>query len=126
IAQHPTSFPPIVFNITDGEATDGDPTNAADLVKNLTTNDGNILLFNVHVSSTQAAPVQFPDNETGLPDNFARLLFRISSPLPGYMRAFALQDGLAASDGARGFLFNADPVAVIQFLDIGTRPSNLR
>jgi hypothetical protein len=126
IAQHPTSFPPIVFNITDGEATDGDPTNAANLVKNLTTNDGNVLLFNVHVSSTDAAEILFPDSEAGLPDNFAKLLFGISSLLPGYMRTFALQEGLAASSGARGFVFNAHPVAVIQFLDIGTRPSNLR
>jgi hypothetical protein len=30
------------------------------------------------------------------------------------------------TDGARGFVFNADIVAVIRFLDIGTRPSNLR
>ena len=126
ITQHPTSFPPIVFNITDGEATDGDPTNAANLVQNLTTNDGNVLLFNVHVSSTQAAQILFPDSETGLPDNFAKLLFRISSPLPGYMRTFALQEGLPASDGARGFVFNAEPVVVIQFLRIGTQPSNLR
>lgn len=126
IAQHSTSFPPIVFNITDGEVTDGDPTNAVNLVKNLSTNDGNVLLFNVHVSSTHAAPILFPDSETGLPDNFAKLLFRISTLLPGYMRTFALQEGLAASDGARGFVFNATPVAVIQFLKIGTTPSNLR
>jgi hypothetical protein len=126
IAQHPANFPPIVFNITDGEATDGDPTPAASLIRNLTTNDGNVLLFNVHVSSTQAAPILFPATEAGLPDNYATLLFRLSSTLPGYMRTFAQQDGLVASDGARGFVFNADPVAVIQFLDIGTRPSNLR
>lgn len=126
IAQHPTSFPPIVFNITDGEATDGDPTNAANLVQNLSTNDGHVLLFNVHVSSTHAAQIQFPDSAAGLPDNFAKLLFHISSPLPGYMRTFALQEGLPASDGARGFVFNAEPVVVIQFLKIGTQPSNLR
>lgn len=125
-AQHPTSFPPIVFNITDGEATDGDPTNAVNLVKSLSTNDGNVLLFNVHLSSIHTARIVFPDSETGLPDNFAKLLFRISSLLPGYMRTLALQEGLPASDGARGFVFNADPVAVIQFLTIGTTPHNLR
>src|SRR5205085_392090 len=27
--KHPRSFPPVVFNITDGEATDGDPSAAA-------------------------------------------------------------------------------------------------
>ena len=33
---------------------------------------------------------------------------------------------LAVGATARGFVFNADIVAVIRFLDIGTRPSNLR
>src|SRR5437868_7432566 len=35
LAQHPTCFPPIVINITDGESTDGDPTNGANAIKNL-------------------------------------------------------------------------------------------
>jgi hypothetical protein len=30
------------------------------------------------------------------------------------------------SDGARGYIFNGDMVLVIQALDMGTRPSNLR
>jgi hypothetical protein len=51
IQQHSASFPPIVINITDGEATDGDPTPSAESVKQLATNDGNVLLFNIHVSS---------------------------------------------------------------------------
>ena len=33
LGQHAASFPPIVINITDGEATDGDPAGAAELVK---------------------------------------------------------------------------------------------
>ena len=42
------------------------------------------------------------------------------------MRSIAAQEGYPVGDGARGFVFNADIVAVIRFLDIGTRPSNLR
>ena len=34
--------------------------------------------------------------------------------------------GMPADEGSRGFVFNAQPVQVIQFLDIGTRPANLR
>ena len=126
IAQHSTSFPPIVFNFTDGESTDGNPTNAANTIQNLTTSDGNALLFNVHLSSTDAAPILFPDSEAGLPDDYAKLLFRISSTLPDAMRNLARQADFTVSDGTRGFVFNADPVAVIRFLEIGTQPSNLR
>jgi len=126
LAQHPDCFPPIVINITDGESTDGDPTEAATAIKGLSSSDGNVLLFNAHVSSSRATPVEFPDNESGLADQYAQLLFRISSTLPDYMRSIAQQEGFAVSDGTRGFVFNAGIVSVIRFLDIGTRPSNLR
>jgi hypothetical protein len=126
IVQHQSSFPPIVINVTDGESTDGEPGEAAEAVTNLATDDGNVLLFNLHLSSNTAAAIQFPDSEVGLPDKYAKLLFAMSSDLPPYMRTAARDDGLAISDGAKGFVFNADMISVIRFLDIGTRPSNLR
>ncbi|MHC1743965.1 MAG: VWA domain-containing protein [Syntrophobacteraceae bacterium] len=126
LTDHPECFPPIVINITDGEATDGDPSIPAQALKQLSSNDGDVLLFNLHVSSQRATPIEFPDSETGLVDDFARLLFRMSSHLPDYMRSIAQQEGFTVSDGTRGFAFNADIVSVIRFLDIGTRPSNLR
>lgn len=126
IAEHPTSFPPIVINITDGESTDGDPSPKAQMLKSLGTNDGNILLFNLHLSSTSASAVEFPDNDANLADQYAQLLFQMSSVLPDYMRQIAQQEGFVVSDNTHGFVFNADIVSVIRFLDIGTRPSNLR
>jgi uncharacterized protein YegL len=126
LAQHPDSFPPIVINITDGEATDGDPSGPAQALQQLASTDGNVLLFNLHLSSQRAASIEFADSEQELPDEYARLLFRMSSVLPEYMRNIAEQEGFRASEETRGFVFNADIVAVIRFLDIGTRPSNLR
>jgi len=126
LAQHPDSFPPIVINISDGEATDGDPSTAADALRSLSTGDGNVLLFNVHLSAKGAKPIEFPDNANLLPDEHARLMFDLSSPLTPYMRTVAQQEGFAATEGSRGFVFNADMISVIKFLDIGTRPSNLR
>ncbi len=126
ISQYPSCFPPIVINITDGEATDGDPTNVARAVREMKSDDGNVLLFNLHVSSQTGAPVLYPDSAEGLADDYARLLFEMSSVLPDYMRSFALQEGHTVSPRARGFAFNGDIVSVITFLDIGTRPSNLR
>lgn len=126
LADHPAGFPPIVINITDGESTDGDPTAAAKEIQDLGTDDGNVLLFNVHLSSQKATPIEFPDADANLPDKYAKLLFSISSELPPYMREIAQQEGYPVSAGTRGFVFNADIVSVIRFLDIGTRPSNLR
>jgi hypothetical protein len=126
VLQHPNCFPPILINITDGEATDGDPTGAAEEIRRLRSNDGEILLFNLHVSSQRGAQIEYPNSDGGLPDTFARQLFRMSSPLPEYMLNIAKREGMNVSEGSRGFVFNADMVAVIKFLDIGTRPSAFR
>ncbi|MCL4488608.1 MAG: VWA domain-containing protein [Chloroflexi bacterium] len=126
VSQNTSSFPPTVIHITDGESDDGDPPSAAEGVRSLATDDGNVFLFNVHLSSQKAAPIEFPDTEVGLPDQYARLLFRISSLLPDHIREAASQAGIPVSDGTRGFSFNADMVAFINFLNIGTRPGNLR
>jgi hypothetical protein len=126
LAKHTECFPPIVINITDGESTDGDPSSAANAMKSLSVNDGPVLLFNVHISSQSTTPIEFPNSDLELPDQYAQLLFQNSSLLPDYMRGIAQQEEIPVTDGARGFVFNGDMVSVIRFLDIGTRPSNLR
>jgi hypothetical protein len=126
LGKHPNCFPPIVINISDGEPTDGDPLQTAYDLMNLTSSDGSVLLFNLHISSSNHRPIEFPDSEGGLPDTHAKLLFNMSSPLPEYMRNMVSQEGVAVSYNTRGFVFNADLISVIRFLDIGTRPSNLR
>jgi hypothetical protein len=126
VSEHAKGFPPIVINITDGEATDGDPRPQAQSLCSLGSDDGAVLLFNIHLSSTAGAPVELAARPDGLPDAFAKQLFEMSSPLTPFMIGRAKELGMPAEDGARGFVFNAQPVQVIQFLDIGTRPANLR
>jgi hypothetical protein len=126
VDQHPACFPPVVINLTDGESTDGDPGAAAAAVRAVASSDGETLLFNLHISSNRASPITFPADDTGLPDQYARLLFSMSSPLPPHLLVAARQEGYTVGDGARGFAFNADLVETIKFLDIGTRPANLR
>jgi hypothetical protein len=70
--------------------------------------------------------VLFADAEEGLPDQFAKLLYSMSSVLPEGIRDGAQREGFPVSENSRGFAFNADLVELIRFLDIGTRPSNLR
>ena len=126
VTEQPTSFPPIVINITDGQATDGDPAATANALKDLKTEDGQVLLFNIHVSSRPASPIEFPSDEARLPDDYAKHLFRMSSPLPEYMKTIAREEGIPVGDSPRGFVFNGDMVSVIRFLDIGTRATSLR
>ncbi len=126
VAQNPDSYPPIVIHVSDGESSDGDPLPIAQQVMGLQTSDGNVLVFNVHLSELETTPVQFPDSEDELPDDFAVRLFRMSSVLPESCRALAASMDLAISEEARGFVFNANITALVQFLDIGTRgPSNI-
>jgi len=126
LRQHPDCYPPVVVNITDGESTDGDPNGPATGLRQLRSTDGEVLLLNVHLSSSRAAPIEYPDTDATLPDQFAKLLFNMSSLLPPGMRTAAQQEGIKTSEAMRGFVFNADMVSVIKFLNIGTRASNLR
>lgn len=126
LTNHPNCFPPVVINITDGESTDGDPAADGASVRSLASSDGGILLFNLHVSSQQGATIVFPSSDVGLPDQYAKLLFEMSSSLTPFMVSEARKLGFNVSEGARGFVFKSDLVSAIQFLDIGTKPANLR
>ena len=123
----PNCFPPIVIHITDGEATDGDPTERIRNLTELTSSDGNVMLFNIHLSANpDATPVSFPSSPDELPDEYAQMLFETATPLTTTMRALAREHGFRPGDGARSFVLNADMVLLVQAIDIGTRPSNLR
>ena len=126
VRAHPDAFPPVVMNFTDGEPTDGDPTPIANSIQQLTTRDGNVLVLNLHISSNRAAAITFPDSEAALPDNQARVLFRMSSVLPEFMHGPAADYGYSLKPQSRGFVFNAQIEQIIGFLNIGTRANNLR
>jgi uncharacterized protein YegL len=121
VSEHPKCFPPIIINITDGKPSDGDPRPNAALLRSVASQDGNALLFNIHISASGEKPILFPSREVGLPDDHARLLFRMSSLLPPTMLHQAQILAKSVSPEAVGFAFNADLASVITFLDIGTR-----
>ncbi|MCC7283098.1 MAG: VWA domain-containing protein [Acetobacteraceae bacterium] len=122
---HRRSFPPVVLHVTDGEATDGDETDvekAAASVASLATDDGNVVLMTLHVTSGDARTIRYPASEAGLPDAYARLMFRASSLLPTVMREMASGHSLALPAGSRAYVFNGQIEDIPTFLDIGTRP----
>ena len=92
----------------------------------LQTNDGPVLIFNLHVSSIGANPVEFPSSDVGLPDVYAKLLFRMSSLLPDHLIKYTQDKGFKVGMESRGFMFNADATQIVDFFDIGTRASELR
>jgi hypothetical protein len=127
VSQNPNCYPPAIINITDGESTDGDPSSAMRDLTAIQSSDGSVLLFNLMISNNpNATATAFPDSSAALPDQYAKLLFDGSSPLTSFMRSVASEHGFSLTDGSRGFVLNADLVLIIQALDIGTRPSNLR
>lgn len=123
---HPASYPPTVLHVTDGESTDGDPEELAKQLQRISTNDGNVLLFNLHVSSSGGEPVKFPSSDAGLSNDYAKLLFRMSSPLPPHLQQVAQEKGSQATMESRGFVFNGEITEIVDFFDIGTRAAQLR
>ncbi len=123
---HPDSYPPTVLHVTDGESTDGDPEALALQLQRIGTNDGQVLLFNLHVSVLGGDPVKFPISDASLGDNYAKLLFRMSSPLPPLLQKAAEEKGIRATMESRGFMYNAETAEIADFFDIGTRAAQLR
>jgi hypothetical protein len=121
LVDHPDCFPPIVINITDGKPSDANPEQDAARLRQLSSTDGNVLVFNLHISDSSGQRIEFPDREDVLPDAYARLLFRMSSPLPQPLWGAAREQGVAVSAATRGFVFNGDIDSIIRSLDIGTR-----
>ena len=80
IGAHQDSFPPIVINVSDGKATDGDPAEWAQRLRGLRTLDGELLLFNINLSSDARKPITFPSDARDLPDDYGRQMFSLSSP----------------------------------------------
>ena len=121
-AQHPDSYPPMVINVTDGDATDGNPEHLAQEIMALGTSDGSVLIYNAHLSEMSAMPSQYPSEEGDVPpDEYAARMFRMSSVFPEPVVKLAASMDLPVTEGSRGYVYNADMVALVQFLDIGTR-----
>ncbi len=120
VSEYPNNFPPVVINITDGSPDDVPATEAAVArLMSVATTDGETLLFNAHISST-GTELSLPASEAGLPNEFARLLFRMSSVLPPPMLAAARAAGFAPASNARGFIMNANAETLTKLISFGS------
>ena len=129
---HQMCYPPTIFNITDGESSDGDDVKLAEMasdIKKLATKDGQALLVNIHISSdVTAKPVLFPASEEELPaQRYARLLYRLSSTMPSvYNESIVMLRNLGEHEGRfKGISYNAGMTDLIGMMNIGSVSVNL-
>ena len=123
VEKNPHSYPPTIINFTDGMPTDGDPLQITEEIKSLRTADGEVLLFTLHVSSSQYAKTyRCPSEADELPDAFAKSMFTISSFLTPHQVSVAPVNW-QLEDGAKAFVYNAGIEELVDLLDIGTRPN---
>lgn len=120
------SFPPVVFNITDGEATDCDGEElrtVAEQIRSLATADGNVLLVNIHIATAaDMRPLLFPEpSEEHYANRYASLLYDCSSTMPEPFHA-AIRElkGAGALPPFRGLCFNASAAELVSALNIGS------
>ena len=123
------SFPPIVFNISDGEASDGDYDllrSAALRLQRSGTRDGNTLFVNIHISSTALQePLIFPTMaEVPLSTRYAHLLMDMSSVMPEQFNHYIKEcRSHFAQPPYIAMSYNSSISELIAMLNIGTRSS---
>lgn len=121
------SFPPVVIHITDGEASDCDDAELRDvcsMVRRASTEDGNVLLLNVHISSDfTLSSMLFPmPDELASAGRYARLLAECSSVMPSaFDAAIAELRGGASVPPYYGMGYNATITELLSFINIGSR-----
>jgi hypothetical protein len=130
-ADNRQSFPPIIFHITDGEcndASDADLVSIAKSICNTSTEDGNTLLINIHLSPYDELPSEIFPTELS-PANLSphyRTLFEMSSTLPEQLDSLVATIAKPASSGRhRAMAFNASPCELLTILNIGSESINL-
>lgn len=125
------SFPPTIFNITDGGLSDGseeDLLDAAELIREVCTNDGDTLLINIHIASENSEQsLFFPTRKEGLDiGHNAAILYECSSVMPSaFNDAIRAIKGPYANPPFRGMSYNASASELIAMLDIGSISTKL-
>lgn len=122
-------YPPTIINITDGQFTQvtrEQVVQQANELKAMFTNDGNVLLWNIHITPNHLEQVLLPIGKEELKgDKYSELLYDMSSLLPTRYNQ-AISDIRGDSVDARhvAMATNTDMSTLIQLMEIGT-PTNI-
>ncbi len=123
------SFPPEIFNITDGESNDCDYDDIVEIsskIKSLSTLDGAAILFNIHVTLASSKSILFPSldtvSKTRRRSRAIRALYNAASEMPPIFKC-AFKD-IKPNDNAetyKAFCLNCTAAELISVLSIGSK-----
>lgn len=123
-------YPPTIINITDGifnGASREVVVQKSNELKSMFTNDGNVILFNIHISSDNSDRVLCPPMRTDVDDDeLSAALFDLSSMLPQRYSADIAKErnDVVPFDRYAAMAANVDMSMLIRLMDIGT-PTNI-
>ncbi len=123
-------YPPTVINITDGQfnhATLEHIIQQANELKSMFTNDGNVLLWNIHITPDSLEQILLPVGKEELEgDKYSELLYDMSSLLPvRYNADIEAKMNINAGNVRHvAMSVNVDTSRLMQLMDIGT-PTNI-
>lgn len=118
---------PIVINITDGMPNSEDEaTSSAQDIMNMSTPDGNVILFNIHMDE-EGREIRFPKSTSQIGGSEeAAFLFNISSEMNDQFIRVAHSKGFeGVSLGAKGFIANANGDTLVRFIEFGSSVSSV-
>ena len=122
-------YPPTIINITDGlfnGTTKENMLQRSNELKSMFTNDGNVLLFNIHIVPNDQESVVFPVDKSEVESgSYGQTLYEMSSLLPTrYNEPISDIRGDEGNKRHVAMAVNADMSTLIQLMDIGT-PTNI-
>ncbi|MEN9946518.1 MAG: hypothetical protein RLZZ293_904 [Pseudomonadota bacterium] len=124
----PDAPAPVVINISDGAPYDGrtnQEQRCKDLFKQIQaikTQDGEPLIFNVHIGSGNQC--KFPNSRNEANSEEAQFLYDISSVVPDAYLAAAEKNNLQVKPQSRGMISNADARDLMKFINFGSSKAN--
>ncbi|MDE6082993.1 MAG: DUF4433 domain-containing protein [Muribaculaceae bacterium] len=123
-------YPPTIINITDGAyngAAEDIVEFKANELKSMSTDDGNVIFFNIHVTPNNSKNTLFPTESSEVGNSLlAKRLFNLSSLLPE--RYNDEINSIKRTDNGqryRAMGVNVDMATLVKIMDIGT-PTNIR
>jgi hypothetical protein len=128
ISKKPDNPAPVIINVSDGMPYTGINTSddiqktisVANSIMNISTGDGNPLIFNVHLGQSPFNETKFSSNENEVAGEEGKLLFKISSKVPETYRDAARKHEFVTVDESRGFVSNSGPETLIKFINFGS------
>lgn len=128
IAKKPENPAPVIINVSDGMPYTGGNASVdiektistAKSIMNIESEDGNPLIFNIHLGKPPFKQTMFSSTINEVGDEEGKLLFNISSKVPEAYRDAARKHEFFTEGDSRGFVSNASPETLVKFIDFGS------